>query len=41
VRSPGNGGTAPTSLSFHGNYMSGNSQDFVTLGPGIKISGNR
>jgi hypothetical protein len=43
VTVPGDGGTVPTNLSFHGNHMSGNSQDFVALGPGtnIKISGNR
>ena len=43
VMLPGDAGTFPSNLSFHGNHMGGNSQDFVTLGPGtnIKISGNR
>ena len=42
VMMPGNGGTLATNISFHGNHLGGNSQDFVTLGPGtnIKISGN-
>jgi hypothetical protein len=42
VMLPGDFGTLPTDISFHGNHMGGNSQDFVTLGPGtnVKISGN-
>jgi hypothetical protein len=39
---PGDLGTLPSDISFHGNHMGGNSQDFLTLGPGsnIKITGN-
>jgi Protein of unknown function (DUF1565) len=42
VMAPGDFGTLPRNISFHGNHMGGNSQDFVTLGPGtnVKISGN-
>ena len=42
VMLPGDFGTLPTDISFHGNHMGGNSQDFVTLAPGtnVKISGN-
>ena len=42
VMLPGDSGTLPSNISFHGNHMGGNSQDFVNLGPGtnIKISGN-
>ena len=43
VMLPGDLGSLPSNISFHGNHMGGNSQDFVTLGPGtnIKISGNQ
>ena len=42
VMIPGDSGTLPSNVSFHGNQMGGNSQDFLTLGPGtnIRISGN-
>jgi hypothetical protein len=42
VMLPGDGGSLPTNISFHGNHMGGNTQDFLTLGPGtnVKISGN-
>ncbi len=42
VMVPGDVGSLPANISFHGNHMGGNSQNFVILGPGInvKISGN-